>query len=62
MSYAKMRLGIDRLVAISAPNDQTSSKPLYKPGFTLERLITATGGGLDLMLYSITLPRSNGSL
>ena len=57
MSYAKIRLGLDRIVAITAPNNQTSGKLLRKLGFTLERMITATGGGEDLMLYSIKLPR-----
>jgi RimJ/RimL family protein N-acetyltransferase len=60
MSYAKMRLGIDRIVAITSPNNQASVKLLRKLGFTLERLIIATGGGQDLVLYSITSPRSNG--
>jgi RimJ/RimL family protein N-acetyltransferase len=61
VSYAKMRLGIDRIVAITAPTNQTSSKLLLKLGFTLERSITATGGGQELMLYSITSPMNNGS-
>jgi [ribosomal protein S5]-alanine N-acetyltransferase len=61
LSYATTRLGINRIVAITAPNNQTSSKLLRKLGFTLERLITATGDGQDLMLYSITSPTSNGS-
>lgn len=60
MSYAKMRLGVDRIVAITSPNNQASIKLLRKLGFTLERLIIATGGGQDLALYSITSPRSNG--
>jgi RimJ/RimL family protein N-acetyltransferase len=54
LSYATTRLGIDRIVAITAPNNQTSSNLLRKLGFALERSITATGGGQDLMLYSIT--------
>jgi RimJ/RimL family protein N-acetyltransferase len=61
MTHAKMRLGIDRLLAITAPNNQASSKLLRKLGFTFERLVSATGGGQDLMLYSITLPESIGS-
>ena len=62
MSYATTRLGIDRIVAITSPNNQTSSNLLRKLGFTLERSITGTGGGQDLMLYSIRSPTSNGSL
>jgi RimJ/RimL family protein N-acetyltransferase len=61
MSYAKIRLGLDRIVAITAPNNQTSCKLLRKLGFTLERLITETGGGQELLLYSITLPTNDGS-
>jgi RimJ/RimL family protein N-acetyltransferase len=61
MSYAKTRLGIDRLLAITAPNNEASSKLLRKLGFALDRLISATGGCQDLMLYSITLPGSLGS-
>ena|ERR1700733_8756883 len=61
MSYATTRLGLDRIVAITSPNNQTSGKLLRKLGFTLERSITATGGGQDLMLYSIGTPTSNGS-
>jgi RimJ/RimL family protein N-acetyltransferase len=53
MSYAKMCLGIDRIVAITSPSNQTSSKLLRKLGFTPERLISATGAGQDLTLYSI---------
>jgi RimJ/RimL family protein N-acetyltransferase len=61
MSYAKTRLGIDRLLAITAPNNEASSKLLRKLGFALERLISATGAGQVLMLYSITLPGSLAS-
>jgi RimJ/RimL family protein N-acetyltransferase len=61
MSYARMRLGIDRILAITSPNNEASTKLLRKLGFTLERLITATDGGQDLMLHSITSSRANGS-
>jgi RimJ/RimL family protein N-acetyltransferase len=61
MSYAKTRLSIDRILAITSPNNEASSKLLRKLGFTLERLITATGGGQDVMLYSITSPGTNSS-
>ena len=60
MAYAKLRLGIDRIVAITSRNNQTSIKLLRKLRFTLERSISATGGGQDLMLYSIASPSSNG--
>jgi RimJ/RimL family protein N-acetyltransferase len=54
MSYAKTGLGIDRILAITAPNNKASGRLLGKLGFTLERLIVATSGAQDLMLYSIT--------
>jgi RimJ/RimL family protein N-acetyltransferase len=60
MAYAKLRLGIDRIVAITSRNNQTSIKLLHKLGFTLERSSSATGGGQDLMLYPIASPSSNG--
>jgi RimJ/RimL family protein N-acetyltransferase len=52
MSYAKISLGIDRIVAITTPDNQASIRLLRKLGFTLERLITATAAGQDLELYS----------
>lgn len=55
MSHAKLRLGLNRLVAITLPTNQAASKLLRKLGFAPERLITATAGGEELMLYSITL-------
>jgi RimJ/RimL family protein N-acetyltransferase len=54
MSYAKIGLGIDRVVAITTPDNQASIKLLRKLGFAFERLITATAGSQDLELYSAT--------
>ncbi len=61
MSHAKMRLGLDRIVAITLPTNQAAGQLLQKLGFTLESTIAATGGGEDLMLYAITLPESDAS-
>jgi RimJ/RimL family protein N-acetyltransferase len=61
MSHEKMRLGLDRLVAITLPTNQAASKLLRELGFTLERMIVAATSGEDLMLYSIALPGSEVS-
>src|ERR1700689_898203 len=53
MSYAKIRLGIERIVAITTPDNQASIKLLRKLGFAAERLIAAAGDAPDLELYSI---------
>ena len=45
----------------SAAAVMSYAKMRRKLGFTLERLITATGGGQDVMLYSITSPGTNSS-
>jgi RimJ/RimL family protein N-acetyltransferase len=58
MAYAKMTLGIGRLLAITVPNNEASSKLLRKLGFTFERSLSAAGADQDLILYSITLPAS----
>jgi RimJ/RimL family protein N-acetyltransferase len=61
LSHAKMPLGLDRVVAITLPTNQAASKLLRKLGFTLERMIAATTGDQELMLYSIALPVSRAS-
>ncbi len=61
MAHAKLRLGLDRLVAITLPTNQAASQLLRKLGFTLERTITATSGGEDLLLYAIALPGGEAS-
>jgi RimJ/RimL family protein N-acetyltransferase len=62
MSHAKLRLGLDRVVAITLPTNQAASQLLQKLGFTLERTIAATSaGGEDLLLYATTLPGSDAS-
>jgi len=61
MSHARTRLRIDRLVAITSQTNQPSGNLLRKLGFTFERLMVATAGGDDLMLYSISSPGSNPS-
>jgi len=61
MSHAKMRLGLDRIVAITLPTNQAASELLQKLGFALERPIAATSGGEDLVLYATTLPGSDAS-
>jgi RimJ/RimL family protein N-acetyltransferase len=61
ISYASMRLAIDRLLAITLPNNQASIKLLRKLGFTLERLISAAGSGEELMLFSIRATHDRSS-
>jgi len=58
MTYAKIRLGIERIVAITTPDNQASIKLLRKLGFAAERLIAAAGDAPDLELYSITSEKS----
>lgn len=61
MSQARVGLGLARLVAITLPTNQAASKLLLKLGFTFERMIVATTGGEELMLYSIELAGSEVS-
>jgi RimJ/RimL family protein N-acetyltransferase len=61
MSHAKMRLGLDRIVAITLPTNQAAGQLLQKLGFTLERTIAATSGGEGLLLYATTPPGSGAS-
>lgn len=61
MSHANMRLGLDRLVAITLPTNLAASQLLRKLGFTLERTMAATSGGEDLLLYATALPVSDVS-
>jgi RimJ/RimL family protein N-acetyltransferase len=61
MSHAKLRLGLDRIVAITLPTNQAAGQLLQKLGFTLERTIAATSGGEDLLLYATTLSGSGAS-
>ena len=62
MSYAKIRLGIERLVAITTADNRTSIKLLRKLGFASERLIAAAGDAPELELYSITSSGSGAPL
>jgi RimJ/RimL family protein N-acetyltransferase len=61
VAYGTVDLRIDRIVAITSQTNQRSSKLLRRLGFTFERLIAPTGGGQELMLYSITSPGDNAA-
>jgi ribosomal-protein-alanine N-acetyltransferase len=52
LSDAQRRLGIDRIVAITSPDNQTSGRLLQKLGFALERTMRLAGDSHEVLLYS----------
>jgi RimJ/RimL family protein N-acetyltransferase len=51
LSYARDRLGLARIVAITALNNDPSRRVLEKLGFELERSVRLEAGGEELLLY-----------
>lgn len=60
LSDAKRSLGIDRIVAITSPDNHASGKLLRKLGFALERSVLLPGDAQQLMLYSRRPNESGG--
>ena len=52
LSYARNTLGLARIVAITAPNNDPSRRVLEKLGFELERSVQLEAGGEQLLLYA----------
>ncbi|HTD10901.1 MAG TPA: GNAT family N-acetyltransferase [Steroidobacteraceae bacterium] len=52
LSYARNTLGLARIVAITAPNNDPSRKVLEKLGFELERSVQLEADGEHLLLYA----------
>jgi RimJ/RimL family protein N-acetyltransferase len=52
LSYARNRLGLARIVAVTARNNHTSHRVLEKLGFELERSVHLVAGGEELLLYA----------
>jgi RimJ/RimL family protein N-acetyltransferase len=52
LSYARNRLGLARIVAITARNNDASRRVLEKLGFELERSVQIETGGEELLLYA----------
>jgi RimJ/RimL family protein N-acetyltransferase len=52
MSYERKRLGLTRIVAITACNNDASRRVLEKLGFAFERSIHLEAGGEELLLYA----------
>ena len=52
LSYARKKLGLARILAIIAPNNDASRRVLEKLGFELERSVHLEAGGEELLLYA----------
>jgi RimJ/RimL family protein N-acetyltransferase len=52
LSYARNRLGLARIVAITVRNNHASRRVLEKLGFELERSVHLEAGGEQLLLYA----------
>jgi RimJ/RimL family protein N-acetyltransferase len=52
LSDARTGLGIDRIVAITSPDNQASGRLLQKLGFALERTMRLTEDSQELLLYA----------
>lgn len=52
LSYARSRLGLARIVAITAPDNDASRRVLETLGFELERSVNLALGGEELLLYA----------
>ena len=52
LSYARDRLGLARIVAITAPDNDASRSVLEKLGFVLERSVQIEADGEELLLYA----------
>jgi RimJ/RimL family protein N-acetyltransferase len=52
LSYARNTLGLARIVAITAPNNDASRRVLEALGFELERSLHLEVGGEELLLYA----------
>ncbi len=55
MAYARIRLGLQRLVAVTSAQNTASTRLLDKLGFTFERYTRLAGGREELQLHAIAL-------
>ncbi len=52
VAFAESTLGLERIVAITSPDNQASIRLLRKLGFGLERMVRLSDEGSDLELYA----------
>jgi RimJ/RimL family protein N-acetyltransferase len=52
MAHGKTALGLDRIVAITSPDNHGSIKLLEKLGFDFERMVTPPEGGPDIKRFA----------
>lgn len=60
MTYARETIGLRRVVAIAAPDNESSFKLLSKLGLEFETTIRLSGGDSDLSLYSVDFQPQQG--
>lgn len=53
IEYARARLGLGRIVAITLPGNAASIRVLEKNGFCFERIVRLTDDGDELSLYAL---------
>lgn len=53
IEYARARLGLGRIVAITLPGNSASIRVLEKNGFCFERIVRLTDDGDELSLYAL---------
>lgn len=52
MAFAKSALGLNRLVAVTAPDNHSSVKVLEKLGFNFERMVRLSEDAAELKLFA----------
>lgn len=57
IGFARARLGLGRIVAITLPGNQSSIRVLEKNGFRFERIVRLTDDGDELSLYASNVAR-----
>lgn len=56
LALGQSHFGLTRIVAITQPDNLGSIRTLERLGLTFERMVPASGGGVELQLFGITFP------
>ena len=56
MTYAREALGLDRILAITTPDNESSARLLAKIGLRFERMIRLTDDATELRLFTTACP------
>jgi RimJ/RimL family protein N-acetyltransferase len=52
MAYGRRAFGLNRIVAITSPDNDVSARLLEKLGFRFERMVSLPGGGAEVCLFA----------